>query len=469
MNIKAGGEARASPFDLQNPDQAVGHSQNRAPGVVPGAAIHGARATNCGLHIRTIAAGAIGNGLEFYDFGVYGIFAVYIARVFYPEHSPFISLMLSVATFGVGFLARPLGAIVIGAYADRAGRKAALMLTVLLMGVGSATLGLLPGYHEIGIAAPLILVAARLVQGFSAGGESGSSVAMMMEASPQRGRGMAVAWQLSSQSIALLAAGLVGFVLTQTMPQAELRSWGWRIPFLIGVSIVPVGLYIRYKIDETLDLSASHAKSTAVLLEISARYKYPIILSILLLAGGSINQYFFAYMTTFALSALKLPAGVAMAAPVIIGATGASFGLLGGWIVDRHGRFYVNVIPRLLLIFGAYPLFAFVVSSHSIAAFLCITALLEALHLTCLCAAGVVMAECFPRNVRASAYSIGYAFGVTLFGGSAQLVFTWLIHATGNAASPIVYVILGNAVTLIAVLLMLAWQKHNKTNQPASA
>ena len=372
--------------------------------------------------------------------------------------------MLSIATFGIGFLARPLGAIVIGAYADRAGRKAALMLTVLLMGGGSATVGLLPGYNAMGIAAPIILVIARLVQGFSAGGESGSSVAMMMEASPGGKRGMAVAWQLSSQSLALAGAGLVGFLLTQTMPQEALRSWGWRIPFLVGVSIVPIGIYIRYKIDETLDLGVSHANSSSVLFDLFLKYKYPIVLSTLLLAGGSINQYFFAYMTTFALSALKLPQDVAMSAPIIIGITGASFGLLGGWIVDRYGRVYVNIIPRLLLIAVAYPLFSFAVLRHSTLSFLCITAVLEALHLTCLCSAGVVMAECFPRNVRASAYSIGYALGVTIFGGSAQLVFTWLIHTTGNPANPVIYVVLGNAVSLISVLMMLAWQKRHAIN-----
>lgn len=214
----------------------------------------------------------------------------------------------------------------------------------------------------------------------------------------------------------------------------------------------------------TLDLGTAHTNSSTVLFDLLLKYKYPIALSILLVGGGAITQYFFAYMTTFAISALKLPSDVAMAAPIIIGMTGASFGLLGGWIADRWGRVYVNIIPRLLLIVVSYPLFSFAVSRHSALSFLCITATLEALHLTYSCPAGVVMAECFPRNVRASAYSIGYALGVTLFGGSAQLVFTWLIHTTKNPANPVIYVILGNAVSLIAVLLMLSWQKRRKMN-----
>ena len=204
--IKTKGDWSAAPFDPSLIDQVRAHPDITAPV----AAADLPRPLNRSRHIRTIVAGAIGNGLEYYDFGVYGIFAVYIAKIFYPTHNAFVSLMLSITTFGIGFLARPLGAIVIGAYADRAGRKAALMLTVLLMGLGSATVGLLPGYNAIGIAAPIILVVARLIQGFSAGGELGSSVAMMMEASPGEKRGMAVAWQLSSQSLALMGAGVVG-------------------------------------------------------------------------------------------------------------------------------------------------------------------------------------------------------------------------------------------------------------------
>jgi nitrate/nitrite transporter NarK len=159
-----------------------------------------------------------------------------------------------------------------------------------------------------------------------------------------------------------------------------------------------------------------------------------------------------------------MSAQVAMFAPIILGATGTVFGVFGGLMADRYGRVHINVIPRLVMVVVAYPAFSLVTSSDSPLIFLCVITILVALHLSCLGAAAVVMAECFPGKVRASAYAIGYAFGVTIFGGTAQLVFTWLIHTTGNAASPIVYVILGNVITLLTVLATLKWQRANTSS-----
>ncbi|MDH4764342.1 MFS transporter [Pseudomonas sp. CBMAI 2609] len=404
---------------------------------------------------KTLFAGAIGNGLEFYDFAVYGLFATYIAKVFFPMQSEFMGLLLAIATFGVGFLARPLGALMIGAYADRAGRKAALRLTILLMGFGTVMIGSLPGYATLGIWAPILLVVARLLQGFSAGGEVGAAVSIMMEAAPANKKGAAVSWQIASQPIALMASGLIGFLLAQSMSAEDLASWGWRIPFFIGVAIIPVGMYIRKHLDETVEEVDVHASNKEVMAELASTYKMPIFLTTVIIAGIAINQYFFSYMTTYAISTLKLPPSVAMLAPVLLGATGAVFAVCGGRIADRFGRRAVNVIPRLLLIVVAYPAFAYATASKSEVIFFATIMGMVALNLMSYGTAALVAADSFPKKVRASAYSLGYALGVTIFGGSAQVIFTAMIHYTGNPNSPVIYLMIGNAMTIIAVLAVL--------------
>ncbi|MFE8103066.1 MFS transporter [Brenneria goodwinii] len=203
---------------------------------------------------RTASIGAItlGNALEFYDFTIYSIFAAVIARQFFPAETPLGSLLLSVAVFGVGFLTRPLGGILIGAYADRKGRKAAMTLTISLMALSSAMLAVIPSYAAIGIAAPCLVVLARLIQGFSAGGEMGPATTYLLERAPANQRGFYTSWQSASQGLAFLIAGLMGFIMTQILPKESLESWGWRLPFLLGVLIAPVGIYIRNRLPETL-------------------------------------------------------------------------------------------------------------------------------------------------------------------------------------------------------------------------
>lgn len=415
---------------------------------------------------KTMFAGAIGNGLEFYDFAVYGLFATYIGKTFFPAQTAFMSLLLAIATFGVGFLARPVGALMIGAYADRAGRKAALRLTILLMGLGTFMIGALPGYATLGIWAPILLVVARLIQGFSAGGEVGAAVSIMMEAAPQERQGAAVAWQIASQPIALMASGLIGFALAQALSAEELATWGWRIPFFIGVSIIPVGMYIRKHLDETVEEEHAHGTNKEVIAELAKSYKFPIFLTTVIIAGIAINQYFFSYMTTYAINTLHLPATIAMLAPVLLGATGAVFAVCGGRIADRFGRTAINVVPRLLLIVLSYPAFAFATASQSEVIFLVTIMGMVALNLLSYGTAALVAASSFPKKVRATAYSLGYAIGVTLFGGSAQVVFTSMIHFTGNPNSPVLYLIIGNVMTILAVLAVLK-RKARDSNTPA--
>jgi len=219
---------------------------------------------NAGLARRAIMAATVGNALEFYDFITYAFFAIQIGHAFFPSHNAYGSLMLSLATFGAGFITRPIGGIVIGAYSDRVGRRAAMMLSFTLMGVAIVSLALIPSYAKIGIAAPILAVLARMVQGFSLGGEVGPTTAYLLEAAPLKGRGLAVSWQGASQGIAATTGGLVGVGLSAILAPAALDAYGWRIAFLLGAVTLPFGLWVRRGLPETLHLHEPTARvSTA--------------------------------------------------------------------------------------------------------------------------------------------------------------------------------------------------------------
>jgi hypothetical protein len=252
----------------------------------------------------------MGNALEFYDFTVYAAFAAMIGRAFFPATDPKISLLLSVATFGVGFFARPLGGILIGAYADRFGRKPAMTLTIWLMALGSGAIGLLPTYDQIGLFAPVLLVLARLVQGFSAGGEMGPATTYLLESAPPGWTCFFGSWQLASQNIGNLISGVIGVILALLMSEADVNGWGWRIPFLLGILIAPVGFYIRRNLDETLHAEEALGSMSEVLSDVLGMYWRKIVLCILAISGATVTQYFFIYATTYAITTLGYsPAG----------------------------------------------------------------------------------------------------------------------------------------------------------------
>jgi len=293
---------------------------------------------------RVVAATVIGNALEFYDFVTYAFFAVYIGKTFFPSGNEFISLLMSVAVFGVGFFTRPLGGILIGAYADRAGRKPAMLLTIVLITIGTLGLALTPSYESIGIAAPIIVVLARLIQGLALGGEIGPSSAFLIESAPAAQRGMYGSWQLASQGIAAAVAGGFGMVLAAIMSKEELQAWGWRIPFAVGLLLIPLAIYLRKSMPETLEHGSSDApqEKAGPLLRQHARL---ITLALLALVGGTVSTYVNNYMTTFAITTLKFPPVTAMAATVVSGIATLAFSLLGGWLSDRFGRKTVMLVP----------------------------------------------------------------------------------------------------------------------------
>ncbi|HEX3408970.1 MAG TPA: MFS transporter [Candidatus Binataceae bacterium] len=402
-----------------------------------------------------VVATVLGNALEFYDFTTYAFFAVMIGRVFFPTHDPFVSLLLSVAAFGVGFLTRPLGGIVIGAYADRAGRKPAMMLSIGLMALGMVLLAATPSYASIGLAAPILVVLARLIQGFALGGEVGPATSYLLEAAPPHKRGQYVAWQIASQGAAAVLAGALGVAMSLLLDADQMQSWGWRIPFFVGIAIVPVGLIMRRQLEETVDLHAGTTHSTAgrVLAALLRHHTRALVLALMLVTSGTIATYIGVYMTTYALTTLHMPTGVSMSATLVVGIFTMLFSLIGGWLADRVGRKPIYLASKLSLTAVAYPAFVMINRHHTFSALLLMSALIAAL-IALGSVALVVIPECFPKSVRSAGLSTAYAVAVTVFGGTTQIVVTWLIHATGDPLSPAWYLI-GSCMIGIAAILLI--------------
>jgi MFS family permease len=399
-----------------------------------------------------VAASVAGNALEFYDFVTYAFFAVYIGHAFFPASTPMGSLLLSVAVFGVGFVSRPLGGVLIGAFADRAGRKPAMLLTIGLITVGTLGLALTPSYDSIGMAAPIIVVLCRLVQGLALGGEVGPSTAFLIEAAPQGKRAIYASWQLASQGIATLVAGLFGVVVIGLLTPDQLQAWGWRVPFIAGLLLLPVAVYLRRSMPETLH--AADVKPEHVGLRGLAQYKGMIVLAILVVLVGTVSTYVGQYMTTYAITTLHFAPGIAMVATVAVGLATLVFSVIGGWLSDRYGRKPMMLWPRILTAVATVPLFLLLIAHPSVTVLLSVTVFLAALTAISGGASIVAIPELLPSGIRATGLSIAYAVGVALFGGSTQFIITWLIQATGNPAAPAWYVAGTSVITALAMMAL---------------
>lgn len=416
-----------------------------------------------------VGAAILGNALEFYDFTVYAAFATWLAKAFFPTDNPNTSLLLAVATFGVGFVARPLGGVLIGAYADRFGRRPAMTLTIWMMALGSGMIGLLPTYDQIGTLAPVLLVLARLLQGFSAGGEMGPATTYLLESAPAHRKGFFGSWQLASQNMGSLFSGLVGLLLALLITPGATDSWGWRVPFLLGILIAPVGYFIRRNLDETLDTEEAHDSIGGVLSDILANHWPKVLLCILLISGGTITQYFFLYTTTYAINTLHYSQSWSMATNFATFISGTIFALVGGALADRYGLKTVAIVPRIIVTLLLYPALLLVVSSGSPLVLVITSATLIAFHAMASGAGIILIPMIFPAIVRTAGLSIAYALGVTIFGGTAQLVFTWIIGATGDKLSWIWYIIIMSIISLLATLAIRIPEELNRKQETSSS
>jgi MFS transporter, MHS family, citrate/tricarballylate:H+ symporter len=409
------------------------------------------------LTSRGILAATIGNMLEFYDFITYSFFAIQIGRAFFPSQNQFSSLMLSLGTFGAGFITRPIGAVFIGAYSDRVGRRPAMVLSFAMMGSAIIALALTPSYDAIGVAAPVLAVVARLVQGFSLGGEVGPTTAYLMEAASPGKRGLAVSWQPASQQIAATTGALVGLALSELMTDKALDAYGWRVAFLIGAVTLPFGLWLRRELPETLHLN----ETSSVVAQISSDKLDSVrsntrgmILGLLILASGTIITYVTQYMTTYAENTLHVATDLAFATTLISNSVGVVAALFGGWLADRFGRWPVMVWPQLTALLLTYPIFLWIVHTSGAPALLGGLGVLSLVGSIPYSAFYVSFAESLPKNIRGASFATIYAIAIASFGGTAQLIVTWLIQATGNALAPAWYMLFATAVGFTAMAMM---------------
>jgi MFS family permease len=400
------------------------------------------------LSWRQAAAIAVGNGLEFYDFVTYAFFATQIGHTFFPSRTPGLSLLSSLATFGVGFLTRPLGAIVIGRFGDRAGRKPAMMVSLCLIGVALTGLALTPSYAAIGTLAPILVIAFRLLQGFALGGEVGPSTAFMLEAAPPSRRGLYASLQATSADTAALVAGLVGVALASTLDSAQLDAWGWRIALLLGVCIIPFAFVLRRTLTETLTVAAAPTDPD----DASAPgYLRVFVLGLIMLSAATTNNYVLEYMTTYASNTLGMSAAVSFGATAAIGASGLVCDTLGGWLSDRVGRKPVMIIPWLLLILAIYPSFWILEQLRTRTALLTVSAVLNGIQTLSSATIIVAITESLPKRVRSGAFALIYALAIAVFGGSTQFLVALIIHTTGNPLAPAWYMLGAVTIGLIAM------------------
>jgi MFS transporter, MHS family, proline/betaine transporter len=409
--------------------------------------VHGA-----GAATRLIIAASVGNALEFYEILVYGYFAIVISKVFFPAGNEAVSLLVAYGTFGISFLARPVGAIFLGTYGDRKGRKSALTLSIFLMTLGTALMTLMPSYGSVGLLAPILVIAARLLQGFSVGGEFASSTTFLVEHRPDRS-GFFASWQWSSQGLAALVATGLGVLLTSTMSADDLQFYGWRIPFAVGLLIGPIGYYIRSRLPETPEF-LSAGKAHAPLRELFADQWGRLLLTIGAVAASTSSQYVLVYMPTYAIRELHLPQSLSFTAAMAAAALQTAVVPFVGLSVDKIGQVRIMLAAALLFIVTSYPAFMLLASHATFAmliAMVCWFGFLKSLFSGALPS---LMAKVFPVGTRVTGMSLAYNIGVPIFGGFAPFAAQSLIDLTGSKLSPSYYMIATAAVSLLALIAL---------------
>lgn len=385
-----------------------------------------------GLPARQVAAVVVGNALAFYDFLTYSFFAVQIGRTFFPAHSSYSTLFLSELLFGVGFFTRPLGAIVVGILGDRIGRRPTMVFSFALMGLAIVGLALTPSYRAIGIAAPILAVCFRLLQGFALGGEVGPATAFLLEAAPPYRRGFYTSLQFATQDFAVLCAGIAGFVLANALDARALDDWGWRVAFLIGAAVVPFGLVVRRSLPETLERAEPRSYSFAGL----RPYLRVAALGFVLLASMTITYYVIAYLTTYATSTLNMSLNIAFGATVVAGLCGVVFDVTSGALSDRYGRKPFMVGAGFLLVVSVYPAFFAIAFYRNAAALWGATAVIAICQSFFAPPILIGLTEALPRRIRSGGLAIVYALAVSGAGFATQAVVTRLIEVTKNPLAP---------------------------------
>nr|WP_311530941.1 MFS transporter [uncultured Ralstonia sp.] len=406
---------------------------------------------------RTIFRVVSGNFLEMYDFMVYGYYAKAIADTFFPAGNEFLSLMLSLVTFGAGFLMRPLGAIFLGAYIDRHGRRTGLIVTLALMACGTLLIALVPGYATIGLAAPLLVLIGRLLQGFSAGVELGGVSVYLAEISTPGKKGFFVSWQSASQQVAVMFAALLGVLMSFLLPPAEMSAWGWRVPFLIGCLIVPFLFIIRRSLQETEEFQKrKHRPDLAAVFRSMGQNWRLVGAGTLMVVMTTVSFYLItAYTPTFGKSVLHLSNMDSLIVTLCVGASNFFWLPVMGAVSDRVGRRPLLILFTVLMLLTAYPAMQWLVAAPSFARMLTVLLWLSFLYGSYNGAMVVTLTEIMPPEVRTTGFSLAYSLATAIFGGFTPAIATWLIHTTGNKAMPGVWVSFAALCGLVATLAIV--------------
>lgn len=406
-----------------------------------------------------------GNFLEMYDFFLFGIYASHIAKAFFPNDSEFVSLMSTFLTFAAGFLMRPLGALTLGPYIDRVGRRKGLIVTLSIMAAGTILIAFVPGYATIGVAAPMLLLLGRLLQGFSAGVELGGVSVYLSEMATPGNKGFYVAWQSASQQIAIVVAALIGFGLNKVLLPASISDWGWRIPFFVGCCIVPFIFFLRRSLQETEEFAArTHHPTTAEIYRTLTSNWSIVLAGSAMVIMTSVSFYLITiYTPSFGKNVLKLAEGDALLVTLAIGASNFFWLPISGALSDRIGRKKILLFATTLAVLTPYPALHWLTSDISFSRMLIVELWLSFLYAVYNGAMVVALTEVVPATVRTAGFSLAYSLATTI-GGSSLAISTWLIQTTGDKAAPGYWMSFAAVCGLLATL----YQYRKRENPGAS-
>jgi MFS transporter, MHS family, citrate/tricarballylate:H+ symporter len=397
-----------------------------------------------------------GNFLEQFDFFLFGFYATQIAAVFFPASSEFASLMMTFAVFGAGFLMRPLGAIVLGAYIDDVGRRKGLIVTLSIMASGTLLIVLVPGYASIGLWAPALVLLGRLLQGFSAGAELGGvSVYLAEMATPGR-KGFYTSWQSGSQQVAIVVAAALGYALNQWMAPTAVADWGWRIPFAVGCLIVPFIFVLRRNLQETEEFAARAHRPTMKQVFATLLQNWGVVLAGMLMVAMTTTAFYLitVYAPTFGKTVLNLSTADALLVTLLVGVSNFIWLPIGGALSDRFGRKPLLVAMTVLTIFTAYPALSFLAQAPSFGHMLEVLLWFSCLYGLYNGAMIPALTEIMPVEVRVAGFSLAYSLATAVFGGFTPAVSTWLIHLTGDKAAPAYWMTFAAICALCATLVL---------------
>jgi metabolite-proton symporter len=427
--------------------------------------------TSRGAKIKNVIRVSSGNFLEMYDFIVFGYYAAPIGRTFFPVHNPFASLMLSFMTFGAGFLMRPVGAVVLGAYIDRYGRRAGLLLTLGLMSVGTLTIACLPGYATLGLLAPLLILLSRLVQGFSAGVELGGVSVYLAEIATPGRKGFYVSWQSASQQVAVMVTALLGVVLTSLLSSAAIDSWGWRIPFLVGCLIIPILFVLRRSLAETEEFQArKHHPTVPQIIRTLVANWVIVLVGIMLVTMTTVSFYLItAYTPTFGESELHLSSVTSLIVTLCVGLSNFIWLPVMGAVSDRVGRKPLLILFTVLALLTAFPAMLWLTAAPSFTRLLLVLLWFSFVYASYNGAMVVALTEIMPIDVRTSGFSLAYSLATALMGGFTPAISTYLIHITGNRAMPGLWMSFAAMLGLIAALTIPRATGLLRPTQPAQS